>query len=397
MYTPNRSSSYQNSRPNRFSHQRGAPRRPVTLDPRLFINAAQEQPTEEVVIKHMFTDFKFAPLLERNVLKKGYAKPTPIQDQTILPALEGHDVLGIANTGTGKTAAFSLPIIQQILSSQFGKRALIMAPTRELAEQIKDEIKGLALDTNIRGTLVIGGASMRDQTQSIRRNPHIVIGTPGRLKDLVDRKILDLSTFDILVLDEMDRMLDMGFIKDISYLISFMPEKKQTLFFSATTSRDIDKLIQNFLKNPVKISVKRRDTAVHVEQNVVRVIDGREKMTKLNEILSKQELKKVLIFGRTKAGVDRITHNLYQSGHRVGAIHGDKPQSNRQRVIRMFREDVISILVATDVAARGLDIANVTHVINYDAPATYEDYIHRIGRTGRADHKGQAITFVEGR
>lgn len=236
---------------------------------------------------------------------------------------------------------------------------------------------------------------MNNQIYEVKRNPHIVIGTPGRLKDLVERRVLDLSRFSIVVLDEVDRMLDMGFIKDITYLMSLTPKERQTLFFSATMTSDIEQLTSRFLKDPIKVSVVQRQTAAHVEQNVIKVKDKFHKESVLAELLGKDEYKKVIIFGRTKWVVEKLSRNLFKKGFKVGSIHGDKPQSKRQNVLRMFRENVINVLVATDVAARGLDIADITHVINYDQPATYEDYIHRIGRTGRANNKGNAVTFVE--
>ncbi len=341
----------------------------------------------------LFTDFAISDQLKQNIAKKGYVKPTPIQDQTIPHILEGKDVLGIANTGTGKTAAFIVPLINKIQKNP-QERILIMVPTRELALQIRDEIRSFTLGFPIYSALCIGGAFVRNQIYELRRNPHFVVGTPGRLKDLVERKILNLSTFKNVVLDEVDRMLDMGFIRDITYLMSLLSKERQTLFFSATVTREVEILFMKLLNNPVKISVKTSETASNVEQDVVKVARKEEKFPALRTLLQKPELKKVLIFGRTKHGVEKLSTDLFRSGFKVGAIHGNKPQSKRQHVMRLFRENVINILVATDVAARGLDIVDITHVINYDQPATYEDYIHRIGRTGRADNRGMALTFV---
>lgn len=342
---------------------------------------------------HLFTDFAISDQLKQNIAKKGYIKPTPIQDQTIPHILEGKDVLGIANTGTGKTAAFIVPLINKIQKNP-NERVLIMVPTRELALQIHDEIRPFSLGLPIYSALCIGGAFVRNQIYDLRRNPHFVVGTPGRLKDLVERKILNLGIFKNVVLDEVDRMLDMGFIKDITYLMSLLSTQRQTLFFSATVTREVETLFQKLLNDPVKISVKTSETATNVEQDIIKVTGREAKFPTLRTLLQKPEFKKVLIFGRTKHGVEKLSIDLFQSGFKVGAIHGNKPQSKRQHVMRLFRENVINILVATDVAARGLDIVDITHVINYDQPATYEDYIHRIGRTGRADNKGMALTFV---
>lgn len=342
---------------------------------------------------HKFSDFAISDRLKQNIAKKGYTKPTPIQDQTIPHILEGKDVLGIANTGTGKTAAFIVPLINKIQKNP-QERIIIMVPTRELALQIRDEIRSFTLGLPIYSALCIGGAFVRNQIYELKRNPHFVVGTPGRLKDLVERKILNLSTFKNVVLDEVDRMLDMGFIRDITYLMSLLSTNRQTLFFSATVTREVETLFRKLLNDPVKISVKTSETATNVEQDIVKVTKKEEKFPTLRIMLQKPEFKKVLIFGRTKHGVEKLSTDLFRSGFKVGAIHGNKPQSKRQHVMRLFRENVINILVATDVAARGLDIVDITHVINYDQPATYEDYIHRIGRTGRADNKGMALTFV---
>jgi ATP-dependent RNA helicase RhlE len=245
-------------------------------------------------------------------------------------------------------------------------------------------------------TLCIGQSSMHVQISQLRYNPHVVVGTPGRLKDLIKRNVLRLEKFRMIILDEVDQMLDMGFIHDVKEIISHLPKERQSLFFSATVSPTISTLIASFVKNPVTISVKTQETLSHIKQDLVRFDKNTgSKIEKLSSLLKQDEFKKVLVFGRTKYGVERISRNLFQKGFKVTLIHGNKPQSQRQQAIRMVKEDVVKIMVATDVAARGLDIANVTHVINYDIPQTYEDYIHRIGRTGRANTAGTALTFVE--
>lgn len=378
----------------RFTNNNRGRNNPPLINSSRFVKKAEVTQIAEANPKHLFSDFAISQELKQNIAKKGYIRPTPIQDQAIPHILEGRDVLGIANTGTGKTAAFIVPLINKIQKNP-RERVLIMAPTRELALQIRDEIRTFSVGLPIYSSLCIGGAFIRNQISEIRRNPQFVVGTLGRLKDLVERKILNLSQFGNVVLDEVDRMLDMGFIRDITYLMSLLSKQRQTLFFSATTTRDVDRLINTLLKDPITISVKTRDTATNVEQDVIRVTSKEEKLPTLQNLLQKPELKKVLIFGRTKWGVEKLSIALFKSGFKVGSIHGDKPQSKRQHVMRLFRDNVINILVATDVAARGLDIVDITHVINYDQPATYDDYVHRIGRTGRADNKGMALTFVE--
>lgn len=358
-----------------------------------YVQRATISTKEEYIPKHQFSDFAIDPQLKKNIVSRGFVTPTPIQDQAIPALLEGRDVLGIANTGTGKTASFLIPLIEKIVKDR-SQRVLIMLPTRELALQILDELNAFSKSLNIYSALCIGGASMSKQMHNLRRNPEFVIGTPGRLKDLVNRKILRLTNFSNVVLDEADRMLDMGFINDIKQLISFLPAKRQSLFFSATISKNVDNLISGFLNNPIKISVKSSETSGNVEQDVVKVKDKASKIETLHELLIKEEFKKVLIFGRTKRGVENLSINLQERGFKVGSIHGNKSQAKREKTLRLFKTNQIQTLVATDIAARGLDIVDITHVINYDPPATYDDYIHRIGRTGRANKAGKALTFI---
>ncbi|MEI7810364.1 MAG: DEAD/DEAH box helicase [bacterium] len=340
-----------------------------------------------------FHDFKINAVLKANILKKGYVNPTPIQDASIPFVLQGRDVVGIANTGTGKTAAFLIPLLDKILNNP-KEKVLIMVPTRELALQINKEFFDFRGHLNIYSVCCVGGMGIHAQISGLRRPNNIVIGTPGRLKDLVDRKAVRLAEFRTIVLDEADRMLDMGFVNDMRYLMANMAPNRQTLFFSATTTPEINKLISEFLTNPESISVKTGDTARNVDQNVVRVGRGEDKVESLQNLLSKKEFAKVLIFGRTKHGVEKLCQTLVKGGFKAESIHGDKNQSKRQRALDAFRNNHSQILVATDVAARGLDIPNVTHVINFDIPANYEDYIHRIGRTGRANQTGVALTFI---
>ncbi len=348
---------------------------------------------EEYIPKNKFSEFNIHPKLKENVLNRNFITPTPIQDQAIPVILEGADLLGLANTGTGKTGAFLIPLIEKVLKNK-SEKVLIMVPTRELALQIAEELSAFSRNLNIYSATCVGGASMGRQIFALKRNPNFVIATPGRLKDLINRRCLNLSGFANVVLDEVDRMLDMGFVNDIKHLISLLPAKRQSLFFSATVSRDADNLIKGFLNAPVRISVKSGDTPENVEQDVVRIKDKSKKIDSLHDLLIKDEFKKVLIFGKTKRGVESLSRILQERGFKAGAIHGDKSQAIREKVLKLFKTNQLQTLVATDVAARGLDIADITHVINYDLPATYDDYVHRIGRTGRANKIGKALTFV---
>jgi len=359
-----------------------------------FISKAE--PITEVVPyqpQHRFDDFALVKVLKENVAAHGYVTPTPIQDQAIPLALEGKDVIGVANTGTGKTAAFLLPLIDKICRTP-NQKVLIIAPTRELADQIHQEFLAFTLGMGLRSALVIGGASMNNQIRDLRRNPHVVIGTPGRLLDHVNRRILNLGHIQNIVLDEADRMVDMGFINDIRRIISQVPTPRQSLFFTATFSNDVKSLIHSLMHDPVTVSVKVGETAATVDQDVIRFRDKYQKVELLHEHLNQEEFKKVLIFCRTKRNVEKLTRELVSRGFAAVEIHGNKTQSQRQKALQSFKDDVAKILVATDVAARGLDIPAVTHVINFDAPEHYEDYVHRIGRTGRAGLSGKALTFV---
>ncbi|MDO8523685.1 MAG: DEAD/DEAH box helicase [bacterium] len=367
---------------------------PESIDMSRYINTAViTEAVERFVPEHRFADFAIDPRLKVNIAAKGYATPTPIQDRAIPHVLRGEDVMGIANTGTGKTAAFLIPLLHKVLTDP-DERVLIMVPTRELAAQIADELRGFANRLPVYAAVVVGGAGIGAQIAALRRHPQFVIGTPGRLKDLLERGALVLSDFQTAVLDEADRMLDMGFIHDMRRILSLLSSPRQTLFFAATLSREIEKLIGEFLREPVRISVKTQEIVTSIEQDIVRVPPGKNKIDVLQGLLSKPEFGKVLIFGRTKHGVERLSKTLLARGFRAESIHGNKTQGRRQKALDLFKRDHVQILVATDVAARGLDIEGVSHVINFDLPATHEDYIHRIGRTGRAGKKGKAITFV---
>lgn len=387
----NGSSSYKRNGYSAQNKQRMPARK---LDSNLFIKKATTSVTEEYKPLLKFSDLQISDKLKRNILEHGYTSPTQIQEQTIPHILADRDVIGIANTGTGKTAAFLIPLVNKAFQDR-NERVLIVTPTRELAMQIADElvffVKGMDLDR----VLCIGGANMDRQDKKLRHNPHFVIGTPGRLKDLIERRKLNLQLFRNIVLDEVDRMVDIGFINDVKYFISLLPKKRQSLFFSATVSDKVKSILQNFVTNPVSVSVKQQETSENVDQDIIRVNGSSSKIDMLHELLKNEGFDKILIFGRTKWGIEKLTSALLNRGFKAAAIHGNKSQGQRQRALAQFKQNEVTILLATDVASRGLDIENVTHVINYDAPESYDDYIHRIGRTGRAGKKGIALTFVE--
>jgi len=360
-----------------------------------FINKAVV--TTEVVpayvAEHPFKDLEINPLLKKNILTKGYETPTPIQDRAIPHILRGEDIVGIANTGTGKTAAFLIPLIDKILKNP-QEKVLVVVPTRELAFQIDEELRAFAKDSGLFSVVLIGGAGMGKQIQELRHRHHFVIGTPGRIKDHIESRHLDLAGFKTVVLDEADRMLDMGFINDMRYMMAKMAPVRHTLFFSATLSPEIEKLIHAFLKTPARISVKTQDTAANIDQDVIR-IKGKTKFDVLKDLLIQPEFTRTLVFARTKHGAEKLAIALKREGIKAESIHGDKNQGARLRALADFKQERVKVLVATDVAARGLDISDISHVINYDLPATYDDYVHRIGRTGRAEKKGKALTFIE--
>lgn len=340
-----------------------------------------------------FYGLGIAPGLLAILDKLRFVEPTPIQRQAIPIAIQGTDVVVIAQTGTGKTLAFGIPMIQRL--AQLKGQGLVILPTRELALQVEEVLRKVGHSLGLRTAVLIGGQSQRPQLDALSKNPHIVIATPGRLIDHMEQKNIRLDGVTVLVLDEADRMLDMGFVADMRYLVKCMPVKHHTLFFSATLSREVEKLIGEFLFEPVRISIKTRDTSKNVEQDIVRVKQGKNKLDMLHDFLNQKEFNKVLIFGRTKHGVERLSKTLLERGFKSASIHGNKTQSQRQHALAMFKENRIQVLVATDVAARGLDIVDVSHVINYDIPMTYDDYVHRVGRTGRGDKKGKALTFIE--
>ncbi|MBI2589554.1 DEAD/DEAH box helicase [Candidatus Berkelbacteria bacterium] len=368
------------------------------IHPSKFVNKAVA-PMQAAVFTptHRFVDFKLHPILARNLAGRGFDCPTPIQDQVIPLALAGRDTVGLANTGTGKTAAFLLPILQLLTVKPSAGTVLVLAPTRELAMQIDDEFRALAKGLPLYSAVCVGGMSLGRQRAALVRRPQLVIGTPGRLKDFLDRRLLDLHNVRFLVLDEVDRMLDMGFIRDIRYILDQVPTERQTFCMSATMTAAVGQLLGGLLTNPAQVSVKTGATCQAVEQDIIEYAQEDEKLGLLQTLLAQAEVEKALVFSQTKRNAQRLAHALAAGGVTAEAIHGNKSQAQRTRALQAFKSGRVMALVATDVAARGLDIPNVSHVINYDQPMTYTDYIHRIGRTGRAGQRGTALTFVPGR
>ncbi len=367
-----------------------------SIHPSKFIRKADAvAPEAPFVPVHSFADFDIPLELKANIARKGFTEPSPIQDSAIPHVLKKHDIVGIANTGTGKTAAFLIPLIAEALNTR-NFQALIMVPTRELALQIEEEFRAFARGMRLYSSVFVGGTSVGRDISRLRYHSHFIIGTPGRLKDLIERGALFLGDTSVLVLDEADRMLDMGFINDMRSIVAEVPRNRHTLFFSATMNQEIESLVGEFLSNPIKISVKKTETASSVNQDVVRVKRGESKFETLVGILSSPGFTKVLIFGATKHGVERLAEELKARGIKAESIHGNKTHGKRQQALKLFKNHHVDVLVATDVAARGLDISGVSHVINYDQPATYDDYVHRIGRTGRGGKTGEALTFVDG-
>lgn len=363
------------------------------IDPAKFIKAAEPTPVNDFKPTHQFSDFSVAKLIKDNLAINGYQVPTPIQDQTIPEALAGKDVIGIADTGTGKTAAFAIPVLSRLIEER-GSKALVIAPTRELAQQIEEECRVIAKGSDLYSAILIGGTSMGPQLRDLRHNPNLVIGTPGRIRDHLERRSLNLSNFNIVILDEVDRMLDMGFVNDVRSVLSKLADKRQSFFFSATLDTRVHDLIKTFSNDPVMISIKTGDTCGNVHQDVIRFSTTNDKIEKLHDLLIQNDVKKALVFDETKHGVERLNKELIIRGFKADAIHGNKSQGQRQRALDRFKKSEINVLVATDVAARGIDVRDITHVINYSIPKTFGDYTHRIGRTGRAGKIGRAFTFV---
>ncbi len=366
-----------------------------SLNPALLIKKANDLKENAYITNRTFKQMPIHSSLQTILTKKGYLQPTEIQDKTLENIIDGNDIVGIAQTGTGKTGAFLIPVIHNMLNDVKVKKTLVVVPTRELAIQVEQEFKSMTKGLKLFSECFIGGTNINSDIKKLRRNCHLVVGTPGRLLDLVRRKALNLNNFSILILDEFDRMLDMGFIDDVQNITKAMHNRIQTLLFSATEDIKLESLIQELLNTPIKVKVSKKETTCdHIEQGVLRVQNNEEKYRLLLNMLQENSFSKVLVFAETKKWVDRVYIKLKKSGIRVDQIHGDKSQSKRQIALNNFKNGKIQVLVATDVASRGLDVLDISHVINYQLPRTYEDYIHRIGRTGRAGKGGKAFTFV---
>jgi ATP-dependent RNA helicase RhlE len=385
-------SAKRSSRPSQ-RRKTGGGRHGVYIDPARFVAVAKPVQASEQPTSHRFEDFHIDPQLKANLVAKGFVTPSPIQDQAIPLALDGKDIIGIANTGTGKTAAFAVPVLQALFTRQQAK-ALIVAPTRELAQQIEQECRSIGRGGSFGGALLIGGTGMGSQLRDLRNRPRLVIGTPGRIKDHLQRGTLKLEQFNLVVLDEVDRMLDMGFVRDVTDILNSLAPVYQSLFFSATMDSRVQDLIRTFAKDPQVVSVQSGESSDHVNQDVVRYSGTHEKMDKLHDILIRQDVAKAIVFDETQRSVDRLGKELIARGFSADSIHGGKSQGQRKRALHSFKSNQTTILVATDVAARGIDVADITHVINYSQPHSYQDYVHRIGRAGRAGRVGHALTFV---
>jgi ATP-dependent RNA helicase RhlE len=410
---PGRSGFKPNSRPHYSSHSNGNHSRPQRgqgggnrqhpeFDVASYIQQMERQtpavetPVVEYVQQHQFSDFNFDSRISENLAKRNYVHPTPIQDQIIKPGMEGKDVVGIANTGTGKTAAFLLPLLHRYLTRKIN-HVLILTPTRELAIQVYEELQLFARGTSAKATVCVGGANINSQIKDLRRGPAFVIGTPGRIKDLMQRDELRLDEFKAVVLDEVDRMLDMGFIHDMRTILKELPNQRQSLFFSATLDKATEEIMRQFVHDYVKVAISTPKHTNQTQQVVIYYKDSEEKLELLKELLLKPEVYKAVVFVRTKHSADKIAKKLKSAGIKVDAIHGNKTQNYRQRAMQGLKNDKIQVLVATDVAARGLDIPGLSHAINFDLPGTKEDYIHRIGRVGRGKNTdGVAVSFMQG-
>ncbi|MBW2275102.1 MAG: DEAD/DEAH box helicase [Deltaproteobacteria bacterium] len=343
-----------------------------------------------------FGDFELHPTLERGIRAAGFEEPRPIQKDTIPAALNGADVLGLAQTGTGKTAAFALPLLDQLLDENLpGPRALVLAPTRELATQIEAEIRTLAQFTRLKTVTIFGGVPARGQIATLRRRPEIVVGCPGRVLDLLQQGALRLGDIETLVLDEADHMFDMGFLPDIRRILSALPKKRQNLLFSATMPKEIRRLADDILSQPHVAELGHSAPAETIEHALYPVPEKR-KRDLLEHVLAEERCDSAIVFTRTKHRARRLADQLSKAGHRAVGLQGNMSQSQRERAMKGFRSRRFDVLVATDIAARGIDVSGVSHVINYDVPNTPEAYTHRIGRTGRAEREGKACTFVTG-
>ena len=377
------------------SRGRGGRFKKTRLDPTTLVNTSIKIKEERAeVVTRSFAEMEIHPELQSRIERKGYVNSTEIQDKTFEIIMDGHSVMGIANTGTGKTGAFLIPILNKILSEKKSAKTIILVPTRELAEQVEQELKSLTKGLKVFSSVFIGGTSVRKDLDKLRRPNDVVIGTPGRINDLIDRRALKLFDFSKIVLDEFDTMLDMGFLQDVTKVIDQMHKRDQTILFSATENSKQQNIIDGIIDHYQKVSVSSGEANTdNIYQEIIKTRGDDDKFDILADLLEKEEFEKVLIFLETKRQVSKLFMRLKQYGVRIDEIHGDKTQMYRSKAVRKFKSGAIKVLVATDVASRGIDIDNVTHVINYEIPSSRESYIHRIGRTGRAGKSGNAITF----
>jgi ATP-dependent RNA helicase RhlE len=383
-----RNSSTQNRSANK--RKNGRP-----LDVSLLQNKAHSGRELQFLSERAIVDLPVDQSIITNLLKKGYSSPTEIQDRAIEPILKGHDLMGLAQTGTGKTGAFLIPLIHNLIGVHPAFQVLIIAPTRELAVQTEKEFKSLTVGMRLFSECLIGGTSVNNDLRKLRKPCHFIIGTPGRIMDMVRQKAIDLNDFSILVLDEFDRLLDMGFSQDILWIADGMSNRKQTILFSATENKSQSQIVSSLLTKPIEVRLKVANFAAdNIEQDIIKVTNGENKIDILLKLIRDPSFEKVLIFADTKRWVSTICEKLRKAGIKADEIHGDKSQNYRLNALEAFRRRKIQVLVATDVAARGLDIDDVSHVINYQHPQNMENYIHRIGRTGRAGKSGKAYTFV---
>ncbi len=352
------------------------------------------EPTIEPSSTSGFAELGLAPALLEAVRDAGYALPTPIQIQAIPVALSGRDLIGLAQTGTGKTAAFVLPIIQRLAEGPRRARALVLTPTRELAAQVDESVKKYGKYADLTAVAVYGGVALDPQARALRRGVDVVVATPGRLLDHLERRNVAFADLEVLVLDEADRMLDMGFAPQINRVVGQIPAYRQTMLFSATMPPEVEALARKYLRRPIVVQVGRRSEAAHTVTHAVYPVPRERKAALLVELLSRVELDSVLVFTRTRYGADRVVRALERAGIAATALHSDKTQPQRTKALAEFKDGATRVLVATDIAQRGLDVTGISHVINYDVPQQPEDYVHRIGRTGRAAQTGDAYTFM---
>lgn len=393
----NKNNTRANHKKRRAPHNQSSRKQKSSINPNQLIQKAEgflEKPYQALTT---YQDMEIHPQLKLNLKSMGFVNPTEIQEKTYQNITERQDLIGIANTGTGKTGAFLIPIIHQLLDENKNSfSTLVIVPTRELALQVEDEFKKLSKGLNLYSSCHIGGTSITKDINRLKQNNHLIIGTPGRLLDLAQRGNIKLAQISTLILDEFDRMLDMGFIHDIRKLVGGMKNRNHTMLFSATVEPSQKSLIHEMVKNPVTIAVSNGSTSSkNVAQDIIHVPDGADKFEMLRKLLSSNDFSKVILFAETKRLADKLSKKLNQSGIKTDQIHGNKSQNYRINALSKFKNGNIKVLVATDVAARGVDVDSVSHVINYQLPINYDTYIHRIGRTGRAGKKGMAYTFID--